>query len=55
MDSYNVVISPKALAQLESYIDYIRNTLMNEQAAFSVWQDAVETCQSLAVCAGGLA
>ena len=55
MDSYNVVISPKALSQLESYIDYIQNTLLNEQAALSVWQDAVETRGRLSVSAGSLA
>ena len=39
MDSYNVIISPKALSQLNSYIDYIQYTLLNEQAAQNVWQD----------------
>ncbi len=44
MDSYNVIISPKALSQLNSYIDYIQqHTLLNDQAAHSVWQDALET------------
>lgn len=32
MDSYNVIISPKALSQLNSYIDYIQYTLLNDQA-----------------------
>ena len=31
MDSYNVIISPKALSQLNNYIDYIQYTLLNEQ------------------------
>ena len=43
MVSYNVVTSPKALSQLEEYIDYIRHTLFNKQAAASVWSDALET------------
>ena len=47
MDSYNVIISPKALAQLESYIDYIQYTLFNDQAAKAVWDDAVETVSQL--------
>lgn len=29
MDSFDVIISPKALAQLNDYIDYIQYTLMN--------------------------
>ena len=47
MDSYNVIISPKALAQLESYIDYIQYTLFNDQVAKAVWDDAVETVSQL--------
>jgi hypothetical protein len=43
MDSFNVIISPKALSQLNSYIDYLQYTLLNDQAAYSVWQDALET------------
>ena len=54
MDSYNVIISPKALSQLESYIDYIQFTLFNEQAAESVWQDAIETSKRLQNVAGSL-
>ncbi len=54
MDSYNVIISPKALSQLNSYIDYIQYTLLNDQAALSVWQDALETRNRLSVIAGSL-
>lgn len=54
MDSYNVIISPKALAQLESYIDYLQYTLLNDQAARSVWQDARETQTRLSSVAGSL-
>lgn len=43
MDSFNVIISPKALSQLNSYIDYLQYTLLNDQAARNVWQDALET------------
>ena len=54
MDSYNVIISPKALSQLNSYIDYIQYTLLNEQAARNVWQDALETRNLLSTMAGSL-
>ena len=54
MVSYNVIISPKALSQLDSYIDYIQFTLLNEQAAKSVWQDAIETSNKLKDVAGSL-
>lgn len=29
MDSFNVIISPKALSQLNSYIDYLQYTYEN--------------------------
>lgn len=54
MDSYNVIISPKALSQLNSYIDYIQYTLLNDQAALGVWQDAMETRNRLSITAGSL-
>lgn len=54
MVSYNVIISPKALSQLENYIDYIHYTLLNEQAAHNVWQDALETRDRLSKVAGSL-
>ncbi len=54
MDSFNVIISPKALSQLNSYIDYLQYTLLNDQAAFEVWKDAVETRERLASIAGSL-
>lgn len=54
MDLYEVVIAPKALAQLESYIDYIQYTLMNEQAASEVWQDAIELREHLTRIAGSI-
>lgn len=54
MDSYNVIISPKALSQLSSYIDYLQYTLLNDQAAHSVWQDAIETRKRLSIIAGSL-
>ncbi len=43
MDLYNVIIAPKALAQLECYIDYIQHTLLNDKAAEAVLRDAMET------------
>ncbi len=54
MDSFNVIISPKALSQLNSYIDYLQYTLLNEQAAYNVWQDAMETRFQLAQAAPSL-
>ena len=47
MDLYKVIVSPKALSQLEEYVDYIQYTLLNEQAAKSVWEDAVKTTEKL--------
>ena len=47
MDSFDVVISPKALSQLNHYIDYVQYTLLNDQAAYNVWQDATETRDQL--------
>ena len=54
MDSYEVIISPKALSQLNEYIDYIQYTLLNDQAARRVWQDAMETAEKLETAAGSL-
>ena len=54
MDSFNVIISPKALFQLNSYIDYLQYTLLNDQAAYNVWQDALETREQLSKVAGSL-
>ena len=54
MDLYEVIITPKALSQLENYIDYIQYTLLNDQAARSVWQDAMETRRELSLTAGSL-
>lgn len=54
MVSYNVVISPKALSQLNDYIDYIQYTLFNSQAAEAVWSDALETTVRLETIAGSL-
>ncbi len=47
MDSFKVIISPKALSQLNDYIDYLQYTLLNNQAAYNVWQDALETQNQL--------
>lgn len=54
MDSFNVTISPKALSQLNSYIDYLQYTLLNDQAARNVWQDALDTRERLSKIAGSL-
>lgn len=55
MDLFDVRIAPKALAQLDCYVDYIQYTLLNEQASRLVWQDALDTRDRLAQCAGSLA
>lgn len=54
MDSFNVVITDHALAQLERYIDYIQYVLLDEQAADSVALDAFETQERLQNLAGVL-
>lgn len=54
MDSFDVIISPKALSQLNNYIDYLQHTLLNEQAAYNVWQDALKTRDQLSQVAGSL-
>ena len=51
---YDVIISPKALSQLDGYIKYIQCTLLNEQAAKAVWDDAMDTRDKLAEVAGSL-
>ncbi len=54
MDLFNVIISPKALSQLNSYIDYLQYTLQNDQAARRVWQDALKARERLSQTAGSL-
>lgn len=54
MDSFDVIISPKALSQLNSYVDYLQYTLLNDQAARNVWQDVMETRDQLSKAAEGL-
>ena len=51
---YDVIISPKALSQLDGYIEYIQCTLLNEEAAKAVWDDAMDTRDKLAKVAGSL-
>ena len=41
MVSYEVIISQHVLQQLESYIDYVQYTLLNDDAAGNVWQGAL--------------
>ena len=54
MDLFDVIISPKALSQLNDYIDYLQYTLLNDQAAYDIWQDALETRNHLSKVAGNL-
>lgn len=54
MGSFDVIISPKALSQLNDYIDYLQYTLLNDQAGCNVWQDALETRDQLSKVADSL-
>lgn len=54
MDFFDVMISPKALSQLDNYISYLQYTLLNDQAAYNVWQDALETQNQLSKAAKSL-
>ena len=54
MVSYNVQISPTAANQLNSYVDYIQYTLMNDQTADNVLLDALDTIAELQAVAGSL-
>ena len=54
MVSYRVIISPKALSQLDSYIRYVRDTLLNPIAAEGIWYDAKKTQKTLVKVAGSL-
>ncbi len=51
---YKVIISPRALAQLDDYISYVHYTLLNPIAAKSILNDAKETRKTLAKVAGSL-
>lgn len=54
MDSFDVIVSPKALSQLNDYVDYLQYTLLNDQAAHNVWRDALETRDQLSKIANSL-
>ena len=54
MVSYDAIITPKALEQLNSYVDYIQYALLNPMAADAVWQDALRTRDMLQKVAGSL-
>ena len=54
MVSFKVITTPKALSQLDEYLDYIQYTLLNDQAANAVWKDALETVNKLENIAGSL-
>ena len=47
MDSYKVIIADHALQMLDKHISYLQYTLLNPQAAESVWRDAVGTRKKL--------
>ncbi len=54
MDLFEVIISPRAYSQLDDYLGYIQYTLLNPQAAKSVWLDVKETADELTRSAGSL-
>ncbi len=54
MDLYNVIIAPYAWKQLDNFISYIQYTLLNEQAAKSLYKDALETLEELKTVAASL-
>ena len=54
MDTYKVIISPHARSWLISYHDYLQKILLNEQAAKSMWEDALLTIDRLSFLAGSL-
>ena len=54
MDTYKVILSPHAYAQIVDHHDYLRFSLLNEQAAESMWRDAFETVRRLSAVAGSL-
>jgi len=49
-----VVVSPKALSQLDDYVSYVHYTLLNPIAAKSILNDAKETRKTLSTVAGSL-
>ncbi len=51
---FKVIVSPRALAQLDDYISYVHYTLLNPIAAKSILNDAKETRETLAKVAGSL-
>ncbi len=55
MDTFEVIISPEAKSQLSDYVCYIRTVLLNDVAAKSVYDDAMETGKRLSLVAGSLA
>ncbi len=54
MDLFDVIFSPKARRQLDDYIGYIQYVLLNEEAAKSVYNDAMETLDKLSKVAASL-
>lgn len=54
MVSYKVIISPKALSQLEQCVDYVHYKLKNRIAAESILRDVQRTRQELQAVAASL-
>ena len=54
MDSYVVILSNRAKGQLNDYVNYIQYTLLNDQAANAVLDDALDTIEKLKLVADSL-
>ncbi len=52
MKKYKVIVTPRARQDIKAYVDYIKNTYKNPQAARSVFEDYVKTRKALSLTAG---
>ena len=52
MDTYKVVISPRAMELLQKSMNYIRDVLLAPLAAQAVWEDALKTVREVKTVAG---
>ena len=51
MKKYKVIVTPRAQQDIKAYVDYIKNTFKNPQAARSVFEDYVKTRKTLSLMA----
>ena len=54
MKNFRVVQTPNVEKDIRDRIRYIRNELKNPQAARSVWEDYLKTCESLQILADSI-